>query len=88
MARAAGLTISVQDTVGSAIAFAGIAHLGATVPERLLRCILDCRDMVTLETATFDAPVQGGGVLVPSAPGLGICVNRDVLGAPVAVWEN
>lgn len=88
MARAAGLTISVQDTVGSAIAFAGIAHLGATVPERLLRCILDCRDMVTLETATFDAPVQGGGVLVPSAPGLGICVNRDVVGAPVAVWEN
>ena len=54
--RAAGLTISVQDTAGSAIAFAGIVHLGATVPERNLGCILDCRDMVTLETAAFDAP--------------------------------
>ena len=86
--RAAGLTMSVQDTVGSAIAFAGIAHLGATVPEQLLRCILDCRDMVTLETASFDAPVQNGGVLVPQTPGLGITVNRDVLGAPAAVWEN
>ena len=30
--RAAGLTVSVQDTVGSSIAFAAIMHLGATVP--------------------------------------------------------
>ncbi len=84
--RAAGLTVSVQDTVGSAIAFAGIVHLGATVPERHLRCILDCRDMVTPETAAFDAPVTAGGVLAPNAPGLGLTVNRDVLGDPVASW--
>lgn len=84
--RAAGLTISVQDTVGSTIAFAGIVHLGATVPERHLRCILDCRDMVTLITADFDAPVRQGGVLAPMAPGLGITVNRAALGDPVACW--
>ena len=76
----------MQDTVGSAIAFAGIVHLGATVPERFLRCILDCRDMVTLVTADFDAPVRDGGVLAPRAPGLGITVRRDVLGDPVARW--
>lgn len=86
IARAAGLTISVQDTVGSVIAFAGIVHLGATVPERHLRCILDCRDMVTLVTADFDAPVVAGGVLPPRAPGLGLSVRREVLGAPVARW--
>lgn len=84
---AAGLTMSVQDTVGSTIAFAGIAHLGATVPERYLRCILDCRDMVTLKTAEFDAPVLDGGVITPNAPGLGITVNHDILGDPVATWE-
>lgn len=84
---AAGLTVSVQDTVGSTIAFAGIAHLGATVPQRYLRCILDCRDMVTLETAEFDAPVTDGGVLAPMSPGLGIIVKRDVLGDPVATWK-
>ncbi len=83
----AGLTISVQDTVGSTIAFADIAHLGATVPRRLLRCILDCRDMVTLQTADFDAPLQDGGVLTPAAPGLGITVDRDILGSPVATWQ-
>jgi L-alanine-DL-glutamate epimerase-like enolase superfamily enzyme len=83
---AAGLTMSVQDTVGSTIAFAGIVHLGATVPERYLRCILDCRDMVTLKTAEFDAPVKNGGVLAPMSAGLGIKVDRDVLGDPSAIW--
>lgn len=85
--RSAGLTVSVQDTVGSDIAFAGIAHLGATVPERYLRCILDCRDMVELETAHFNAPVVDGGVLVPNAPGLGIEVNRDAIGSPTQIWS-
>ena len=84
---AAGLTISVQDTVGSTIAFAAIAHLGATVPVRALRCILDCRDMVTVSTASFDAPVLDGGVLVPDAPGLGIAVDLDVMGSPLEVWS-
>lgn len=88
LCRAAGLTMSVQDTAGSVIAFAGIAHLGATVPPRLLRCILDCRDMVTLETARFDAPVRDGGVLVPDVPGLGVTVRREVLGDPVAAWGD
>jgi L-alanine-DL-glutamate epimerase-like enolase superfamily enzyme len=87
MCRGAGLTMSIQDTVGSTIAFAGIAHLAQTVPTRNLRCILDCRDMVTIETAKFDAPVSMGGVIAPNAPGLGIAVDRDLLGDPVAVYN-
>ena len=86
--RAAGLTMSVQDTVGSAIAFAAIVHLGATVPTRLLRCVLNCDDMVTLRTARFDAPIRDGGILPPSLPGLGIEVDRTVLGGPEAVWGD
>ncbi|MGF1527116.1 MAG: mandelate racemase/muconate lactonizing enzyme family protein [Candidatus Competibacterales bacterium] len=84
---AAGLTVSVQETVGSTIAFAAIVHLGATVPAPSLRCILDCRDMVTVTTAAFEAPVVEGGVLAPEAPGLGLTVDRTVLGAPHRVWE-
>jgi L-alanine-DL-glutamate epimerase-like enolase superfamily enzyme len=84
---AAGATVSVQDTVGSTIAFAAIAHLGATVPERNLRCILDCRDMVTIATAEFDAPIVDAGVIVPSAPGLGITVDRSIFGEPERVWS-
>ena len=87
MARAAGLTMSVQDTVGSTIAFAAIAHLGQTVPQRHLRCILDCRDMVTRQLARFDAPVSHGGVIAPNAPGLGLRVDEAALGPPVAVYQ-
>lgn len=86
IARAAGLTLSVQDTVGSVIAFAGIVQLGATVPAQLLRCVLNCADMVTLETAKFDFVQAAGGILPPAAPGLGITVNEAVLGDPVAAW--
>lgn len=86
--RAAGLTVSVQDTVGSSIAFAAIVHLGATVPTRLLRCVLNCEEMVTLKTARFDALFTGGGILPASSPGLGITVNEDVLGDPDVTWGD
>lgn len=84
MCLATGLTMSVQETAGSEIAFAAIAHLGQTVPPHQLRCILDMRDMYTTVTADFDAPIIDGGVLAPAAPGLGLTVDRDVLGEAVA----
>ena len=86
MARAAGLTISVQETVGSDIAFAAIAHLAATVPDRNLRCILDTRDMVTVQTATPDVTERDGLIFVGDTPGLGLRVDHDVLGTPVESW--
>jgi L-alanine-DL-glutamate epimerase-like enolase superfamily enzyme len=86
--RAAGLTISVQDTVGSSIAFAAIVHLGATVPPRLLRCVLNCEEMVSLKTAQFDALSTGGGILPASSRGLGITVDEDVLGEPNMTWGD
>ncbi|MHA6800120.1 mandelate racemase/muconate lactonizing enzyme family protein [Bounagaea algeriensis] len=85
--RAAGLTASVQDTVGSSIAFAAIVHLGATVPPNLLRCVLNCQEMVTLATAQLDARYTEGGILPSDAPGLGIAVHEDVLGDPDMTWE-
>jgi L-alanine-DL-glutamate epimerase-like enolase superfamily enzyme len=84
--RAAGLTISVQDTVGSTLSAASIFHMGATVPTALLRCVLDPRDMVTIQTGQFDAPIQDGGVLPPDAPGLGVTMDMDQLGTPTATW--
>ncbi|MER8437223.1 mandelate racemase/muconate lactonizing enzyme family protein [Mesorhizobium sp. M1312] len=85
---AAGLTMSVQDTAGSAIAFASIVHLGATVPTRLLRCVANTDDMVTLKTATFHGRFADGGVIPPDLPGLGIEVDRTVLGDPLTIWGD
>lgn len=54
--------------MGSAVAFAAIVQLGATVPPRMLRCVLNCEDMVTLQTARFDVLTEDGGILPPLAP--------------------
>jgi L-alanine-DL-glutamate epimerase-like enolase superfamily enzyme len=82
----AGLTMSVQDTVGSDIAFAAIVHMGQTVPRKLLRCVLESRDMVSVKTADGDFPVIDGRVTAPATPGLGITPRLDALGAPVATY--
>lgn len=88
IARAAGLTMSVQETTGSAIAFSAIVHLGATVPDQLLQAVLNCEDMVTLKTAEFTPVRTGDGILPPSSPGLGISVDESALGEPVSTWGS
>ena len=91
MCIAAGLTVSVQETAGSDIAFAAIVHLAQTVPQRLLRCCLESRDLVTQKTAdglyngAFE--VVGGRVEAPHSPGLGIKPRMDVIGRPVATYN-
>ncbi|MBB5666449.1 L-alanine-DL-glutamate epimerase-like enolase superfamily enzyme [Rhizobium leguminosarum] len=83
---AAGYTVSVQETAGSDVAFAAIVHLGQTVPEKNLRCVLECRDIVKLKTADGDFTVRNGRVTAPTAPGLGITPRLEALGAPVASY--
>lgn len=84
---AAGYTVSVQETTGSDIAFAAIVHLGQTVPERHLRCVLESRDIVAVKTADGDFEVRDGRVVAPSTPGLGVTPRLDVLGTPVAGYS-
>ena len=87
MCNAAGLVTSIQDTVGSDIAFATILHLATATPRPILRCALDTRSMVTQATAIFDAPITGGGAIAPATAGLGIDVDMSVMGDPVAVYD-
>lgn len=87
IACAAGLTISVQDTVGSEVSFAAVMHLGHTVPERNLRCVLDVRGMVALKTAEIDVRKTDDGLSLGDAPGLGVRVDSALLGEPVARYR-
>ena len=87
MCLASGLVMSVQDTVGSEIAFAAVVHLGQSVPEQALRCILDTRDMVSISIATFDCSVAQGGVRAPDEVGLGVSPDLEVLGHPVKTFR-
>jgi len=87
MCLTAGIPLSVQTTTGSEIAFAALVHLGQTVPPEMLRCVLDSSEMVTTQTAEFDADVSNGEVTLSDTPGLGLRVDRDVLGDPVASYS-
>ncbi len=80
---AAGLTMSVQDTVGSEIAFAAVLHLAQTVPERYLRCVLDTRGMINLKTAELNAELIDSTITAPESAGLGVKPDLKVLGKPV-----
>ncbi len=88
IATAAGMVMSVQDTVGSEIAFAALLHIAQSTPRAMLRCALDTRAMVTCSTANFEAPVQNGGAEAPYLPGLGVTPDLASLGPPVAVFET
>ena len=79
--------MSVQDTVGSDIAFAAVLHLAQTVPDRYLRCILDVRSMVTLKTADIDVSVDNDRICAPHKPGLGISPIMSTLGDPVSQYS-
>ena len=85
--RAAGMVTSIQETVGSDIAFAAILHMAQSTPQKILRCALDTRSMVTLTTAEFDAQILNGGTKAPNEPGLGIKPDMDVLGKPVMSYS-
>lgn len=85
--RGAGLVVSVQDTVGSEIAFAAVLHVAQSTPRHMLRCALDTRSMVAKSTAVFDAPFVNGGAEAPDLPGLGVVPDISALGEPVATYE-
>ena len=87
IAAAAGLVMSIQDTVGSEISAATIFHLAQSTPRHLLRCALDPRAMVGTQIATLDAPVRHGGVEAPRTPGLGVTPDLTKLGTPIATYE-
>ncbi len=86
IALAAGMVMSVQDTVGSDIAFAALLHMAQSVPRHALRCALDTRSMVSLATATFDAAIENGGACAPETPGLGIEPDRTILHTPITTY--
>lgn len=85
---AAGYSISVQDSWGSDISFAAIAHLAQTIPESSLRCVLDVRSSSTIRIAEADYNIhENEHVTVSATPGLGVRPSMELLGEPVASYE-
>ena len=85
----AGLAIpmTVEDVWGGEIVTAALAHLAASTPPEALLNTTDLHNYNTVHFATGAPAVEDGHLLVSDRPGLGVTVDEDALGAPLAVHE-
>jgi cis-L-3-hydroxyproline dehydratase len=81
-----GLPVTVEDTGGSDIDTAAMAHLSLSTPEELRIHTVDFNAWVTVGNATGMPPAAGGRLSPPDGAGLGVEVRLDLLGDPFGVW--
>jgi L-alanine-DL-glutamate epimerase-like enolase superfamily enzyme len=80
------IPIYMQDTAGTSIVEAAIAHLAHSTPPRVLLATWDVTGMMPLKTAEGRPTYRDGRIYASDGPGLGVTPIPDVLGEPVAVW--
>jgi len=82
---ALGITMTIEDSWGSDIITAAIAHLAHSTPDELVFTVTDFNSYVTVSTASGAPGRKDGRMAASAAPGLGIEPNLEVLGDPVLV---
>jgi L-alanine-DL-glutamate epimerase-like enolase superfamily enzyme len=78
-----GIAMTIEDSWGSDIATAAIAHLAHSTPPELLFSSTDFNSYVTVRTAEGAPQRENGRMAAPTRPGLGIKPDMSVLGDPV-----
>jgi L-alanine-DL-glutamate epimerase-like enolase superfamily enzyme len=82
-----GIAMTIEDSWGSDITTAAIAHLAHSTPPEFLFTTTDFNSYVTVSTAN-GAPRRINGRMAASArPGLGITPKMEVLGRPMLTVE-
>ena len=82
---AMGIAMTIEDSGGSDIATAAIAHLAHSTPEALRFSASDVNGYVTARLAENGPRHDRGWMKAPAAPGLGVTVRPAILGRPVLV---
>ena len=85
---ALGIPMTIEDSWGGDIVTAAIAHLAHSTPERFRFSATDFNSYVSVANATGAPQRHQGAMRASDRPGLGVDANRDVLGAPVAVYPG
>jgi cis-L-3-hydroxyproline dehydratase len=81
-----GLPVTVEDTGGSDIDTAAMAHLSLSTPEELRIHTVDFNAWVTVGNASGMPPAERGRLRAPEGPGLGLQLRRETLGEPFGAW--
>lgn len=82
-----GREVSIQVNGGSQINKAVAEHVAQATPNEIRHSYWDPTDLCDTQVASGSSPVTNGTVTASNRPGLGIEVDRDVLGDPEAVFE-
>ena len=82
-----GLAMTIEDSWGSDITTAAIAHLAHSTPPEFLFTATDFNSYVTVRTADGAPQRHEGRMAASTEPGLGIQPRTEILGEPVATWE-
>ena len=83
-----GIPMTIEDTWGSDIGTAAIAHLAHSTPPRFLFSTTDFNSYVTIKTADGGPVRRNGRFVAPTTPGLGITPIGKVLGEPVGEYRS
>jgi L-alanine-DL-glutamate epimerase-like enolase superfamily enzyme len=85
---ALGMGLTIEDTWGSDIVTAAIAHLAHSTPARHLFTATDFNSYVTVRTARGAPSRTNGRMAAPAGAGLGVTPVPETLGKPVFVAES
>jgi L-alanine-DL-glutamate epimerase-like enolase superfamily enzyme len=83
-----GIPMTIEDTWGSDIGTAAIAHLAHSTPPRFLFSTTDFNSYVTVKTAHGGPVRRSGRFAAPTGPGLGIKPVKEVLGRPIGEYRS
>ncbi len=83
----AGVRLNIEETGGSALADTAAVHLAQATPMRSRRATWLCHEMISVDPVIGGARNGGGVTRVADAPGLGVGLDHEFLGDPVAVYQ-
>ncbi len=86
VAAGLGLKITVEDTWGGDLVTAAVSHLAASTPASALLNVSFMNDWTAEHVAGYRPRSQHGVGGVPEESGLGVTVDRSLLGSPV--WQT
>ncbi len=78
-----GIAVTIEDSWGSDVTTAAIAHLAHSTPPGLLLSATDFNSYVSVRTADGAPERRDGRLAASREPGLGIRPRMEILGAPV-----
>ena len=78
-----GIAVTIEDSWGSDVTTAAIAHLAHSTPPELLLSATDFNSYVTVRTAEGGPERRDGRLAAGTGPGLGVRPLAEVIGEPV-----